>query len=149
PYVRFVIPSIAAGEAQQVSFSVTVNEEATEDDVIKNTAQVYEPTEDEVGQDGAVPEEIWNSDQFEDTNTITHPLDDWVITDHEVDVVSPALAIEKTSDKDVYQVGETGHYTVTVTQTKEDLVAKHIIVKDELQVDCADIQPATLKVYLY
>ena len=111
PYVRFVIPSIAAGEAQQVSFSVTVNEEATEDDVIKNTAQVYEPTEDEVGEDDAVLEEIWNSDQFEDTNTITHPLDDWVITDHEVDVVSPALAIEKTSDKDVYQVGETGHYT--------------------------------------
>ncbi len=147
PYVRFVIPSIAAGEAQQVSFSVTINEEATEDDVIKNTAQVYEPTEDEVGEDGTVPEETWNSDQFEDTNTITHPLDDWVITDHEVDVVSPALAIEKTSDKDVYQVGETGHYTVTVTQTKEDLVAKHIIVKDDLQVDGAEIQPDTIKVY--
>ncbi len=147
PYVRFVIPSIAAGEAQQVSFSVTVNEEATEDDVIRNTAQVYEPTEEEIGEDGAVPEEIWNSDKFEDTNTITHPLDDWVITDHEVDVVSPALAIEKTSDKDVYQVGETGHYTVTVTQTKEDLTAKHIIVKDDLQVDGAEMQPDTIKVY--
>ena len=118
-----MIPSIAAGEAQQVSFSVTVNEEATEDDVIRNTAQVYEPVAEEIGEDGTIPEEIWNSDKFEDTNTITHPLDDWVITDHEVDVVSPALAIEKTSDKDVYQVGETGHYTVTVTQTKEDLTA--------------------------
>ncbi len=52
PYVRFVIPSIAAGEAQQVSFSVTVNEEATEDDVIRNTAQVYEPTAEEIGEDG-------------------------------------------------------------------------------------------------
>ena len=147
PYVRFVIPSIAAGEAQQVSFSVTVNEEATEDDVIRNTAQVYEPTAEEVGEDGTVPEEIWNSDKFEDTNTITHPLDDWVITDHEVDVVSPALAIEKTSDKDVYQVGETGHYTVTVTQTKEDLTAKQVVVKDDLQVDGAEMQPDTIKVY--
>lgn len=147
PYVRFVIPSIAAGEAQQVSFSVTVNEEATEDDVIRNTAQVYEPTAEEVGEDGTIPEEIWNSDKFEDTNTITHPLDDWVITDHEVDVVSPALAIEKTSDKDVYQVGETGHYTVTVTQTKEDLTAKQVVVKDDLQVDGAEMQPDTIKVY--
>ncbi|OUQ68782.1 hypothetical protein B5E53_04440 [Eubacterium sp. An11] len=147
PYVRFVIPVIAAGEAQQVFFSVTVNEEATEDDVIKNTAQVYEPTAEEIGEDGTVPEKIWNSDRFEDTNTITHPLDDWVVTDHEVDVVSPTLAIEKTSDKDVYQVGETGHYTVTVTQTKEDLIAKHIIVKDNLQVDGATIQPDTIKVY--
>ena len=147
PYVRFVIPSIAAGEAQQVSFSVTVNEEATEDDVIRNTAQVYEPVAEEIGEDGTIPEEIWNSDKFEDTNTITHPLDDWVITDHEVDVVSPALAIEKTSDKDVYQVGETGHYTVTVTQTKEDLTAKQVVVKDDLQVDGAEMQPDTIKVY--
>ena len=147
PYVRFVIPVIAAGEAQQVFFSVTVNEEATEDDVIKNTAQVYEPTAEEVGEDGTVPEETWNSDRFEDTNTITHPLNDWVVTDHEVDVVSPTLAIEKTSDKDVYQVGETGHYTVTVTQTQEDLITKHIIVKDDLQVDGAAIQPDTIKVY--
>ena len=147
PYVRFVIPAIAAGEAQQVSFSVTVNEEATEDDVIRNTAQVYEPTAEEVGEDGTIPEETWSSDKFEDTNTITHPLDDWVITDHEVDVVSPTLAIEKTSNKDVYQIGETGHYTVTVTQTKEDLTAKQIVVKDDLQADGAEIQPDTIKVY--
>src|SRR5699024_49151 len=72
-YVRFIIPSIAAGEEQKVSFSVTVNEDVDKNEVIKNVAQVYEPTEDEVGEDGTVPEEIWNSDKFHDTNDILHP----------------------------------------------------------------------------
>src|SRR5699024_5590525 len=59
----------------------------------------------------------------------------------------PKLAIEKTSDKDTYQVGDTGHYTVTVTQTTEDMTAKQVVIKDALQVEGAKIQVDTIKLY--
>ena len=50
--------------------------------------------------------------------------------DEVVDVKGPKLVIEKSSDKDAYQVGETGHYTLVATQTREDCVAKGVIVSD-------------------
>lgn len=50
--------------------------------------------------------------------------------DEVVDVKGPRLAIEKSSDKDTYQVGETGHYTLVTTQTREDNVAKDVVISD-------------------
>ena len=52
--------------------------------------------------------------------------------DEVVDVKGPRLVVEKSSDKDVYQVGETGRYTLAVTQTREDVTADNVIVTDRM-----------------
>ena len=56
------------------------------------------------------------------------------------------MAIEKTSDKNVYGVGETGHYTVKLSQTKENAEAKNVIIEDALQTEGAEILSDTIKV---
>ena len=50
--------------------------------------------------------------------------------DEVVEVKGPRLVIDKTSDKQTYQVGETGHYTLVATQTREDNVAENVIISD-------------------
>ena len=141
-YVTFTIPSIAAGASETVSFTVTVSDQATEDDIIKNVALVQPSTEE-------TPENPWDPDLFVPTNETEHPLDPWVDDEHEVDVDEgiPTLAIEKESDKDTYAVGETGHYTVTTKQTRPDKTAKNIVIKDELQIEGAKILADTIRVY--
>ena len=47
---------------------------------------------------------------------------------------APELKIEKTSDKDVYSLGETGHYTVTVTQTADNATARNVVIKDAMEI---------------
>ena len=146
PYVRFVIPSIAAGEEQNVSFSVAINEDVDKDEVIKNVAQVYEPTAEEVGEDGTIPEEIWNSDKFHDTNMTIHPLDNWVVTEHEVGVGTPDVSIEKKADATVYSVGETIQYTILVSQNTEGATATNAIVEDKDLTEGVDIDYASIQV---
>ena len=56
-------------------------------------------------------------------------------TDDEViEVKGARLTVEKSSDKQAYEVGETGHYTLVVRQTREDNVAKNVYVKDLMDV---------------
>lgn len=43
-------------------------------------------------------------------------------------------------------MGETGHYTLTVTQGKEGAVSKNVVIKDTLKKEGADIQTGTIKV---
>ena len=52
--------------------------------------------------------------------------------DEVVDVKGPRLQVEKSSDRDVYQVGETGRYTLVVSQTREDCAAEGVVVTDAL-----------------
>ena len=141
-YVTFTIPSIAAGESETVSFKVTVSADATEEDTIKNVALVQPSTEE-------TPEDPWNPDLFTPTNEVEHPLNPWVEDEQPVDVDEgiPTLTIEKASDKDTYAVGETGHYTVTTKQTREDVTAKNIVIKDELQIEGTKILADTIRVY--
>ena len=75
---------------------------------------------------------------------------DEVETDHIVKIPekpkdNPALKIEKTSDKRVYKVGETGHYKVITSQTRENLVAENLILKDDLQTEGAKILTETIR----
>lgn len=141
-YVTFTIPSIAAGGSETVSFKVTISDEATEEDTIRNVALVQPSTEE-------TPENPWDPDLFTPTNDTEHPLNPWVEDEQpvEVDNGNPTLTIEKTSDKDVYAVGETGHYTVTTKQTREDVTAENIVIKDELQIEGAKILADTIRVY--
>ena len=51
-------------------------------------------------------------------------------TEHEVEIdkgENPRLIIEKTSDKDTYQLGETGHYTIKVTNDRPKTTAKKVL----------------------
>ena len=88
----------------------------------------------------------WTPDGFVPTNEVKHPTSDWVETEKEVTVDGPEMAIEKTSDKNVYGVGETGHYTVKLSQTKENAEAKNVIIEDALQTEGAEILSDTIKV---
>ncbi len=88
----------------------------------------------------------WTTDGFVPTNEVKHPTSDWVETEKEVTVDGPEMAIEKTSDKNVYGVGETGHYTVKLSQTKENAEAKNVIIEDALQTEGAEILSDTIKV---
>ncbi|MGI6069524.1 MAG: hypothetical protein ACOYBE_03760 [Blautia sp.] len=56
----------------------------------------------------------------------------------------PALKIEKTSDQEQYQPGETGHYQVKVTQERPEAVARNVIITDEISSEGARILPETL-----
>lgn len=51
----------------------------------------------------------------------------------------PTLTIQKASDKTVYNVGETGHYSVLITQTEKDAVARNVLIKDVIQIEGANI----------
>src|SRR5699024_7864829 len=48
------------------------------------------------------------------------------------------------SDKIDYNVGETGHYKLTVRQLREDVIAKQVVITDQLQTEGAYILPETL-----
>ena len=125
-YICFKIGTIPAGKTADAQFTVTVNKDATEDDVVVNTALVHKFEE--------TPENPWTPEKYTPTNTTTHPLDNWVTTTNTVDVKdpeAPQLGIEKTSDKNTYQVGETGHYTVTVTGVQG--TTKDVVISDSLE----------------
>lgn len=65
----------------------------------------------------------------------------------EVKEAAPDMEIEKASDKTEYVEGETGKYTLKITQKNADATAKNVIVKDYFkQADGLEIQKDTLKV---
>ena len=133
-YVAFTIDTLKAGEEKTVSFTVTVNESADKQVANKALVKVTDKDDDT------------DLSSYQETNEVTHPLPSWVEDDNEVTVIAPSLTIQKASDKDVYQVGEVGHYTVTVGQDTENAVAKNVVIKDALQVKGAEIQTATIKI---
>lgn len=140
-YVSFTVPSVAAGASESVSFKVKVADTVTDDDVITNVALVKKADKENPKDPSS-----WTPDSFVPTNEVKHPTSDWVETEKEVTVDGPEMAIEKTSDKIVYGVGETGHYTVKLSQTKENAEAKNVIIEDALQTEGAEILSDTIKV---
>lgn len=66
--------------------------------------------------------------------------------EHEVPVDVPELGIEKSSDKEKYDIAETGHYTVVVSETKEDMTALNVTIKDALETKGASIVEGSIKV---
>ncbi|WP_143786239.1 isopeptide-forming domain-containing fimbrial protein [Olsenella sp. An285] len=66
--------------------------------------------------------------------------------DEVVDVKGPKLVIAKSSDRDLYQVGETARYTLVATQTREDNVAKGVVISDLMdERDVASIVHGSVK----
>lgn len=87
------------------------------------------------------------------TNTAVAKADNAgeVQTDNVVDVVeaTPKLDIEKTSDKDTYQVGESGIYTLTVRQKNKEAAAVNVLIKDAfVQAEGFEIDYESIKVQM-
>ena len=83
----------------------------------------------------------FEQDGFHETNQVVHYVP------YRVQVVAPEITIEKTSDKTEYNVGDTGEYTVIVTQVKENATAIDVHVKDALETEGAKIVADSIRVY--
>lgn len=141
-YASFIISNLAAGSSRTVGFRVKAVD-ASEDDMIVNIAQARETianTED-------FTEATWKSDRFRSTNETVHFLDtQWASDSNMVTIGTPGLTIEKLSDKDSYNVGDTGKYTLTVSQTKQGAVSKNVVISDKLDNEYAEIRKRSIKV---
>lgn len=58
---------------------------------------------------------------------------------------TPELKIEKKSDKTNYSVGDTGHYTVKVTQTADNATARNVVIEDVFDNKKAILDTKTIK----
>lgn len=56
-----------------------------------------------------------------------------------VPIQAPVLHIEKLSDKEIYQVGETGTYQLIVTQLCKDAVAEKVTIVDAIEEDGVEL----------
>lgn len=63
-----------------------------------------------------------------------------------IKIVAPILSIEKTSDQAAYLLGSTAKYTVKVTQTVENAIAKEVSITDLLSNEKAKILKDTIKI---
>ena len=143
-YATFVIASLPAGAEKTVTFQALVKD-APQEEMLVNVAQVRVTRfslED-------MNDDTWTHESFRNTNETVHYTDTrWVKDQHIVYIDGGKLAIDKVSDKANYSVGETGHYTVTVTQRVEGAVARNVVVSDNIQKTGAYIQADSIKAYL-
>lgn len=68
---------------------------------------------------------------------------------HEVQIkngAGPVLKIVKKTDKDLYYIGESAKYTLTVSQERLDATAENIVITDLLNEKGAQLDPDTIKV---
>ncbi|MFQ9749897.1 MAG: hypothetical protein ACLRYY_14170 [Anaerobutyricum soehngenii] len=109
--------------AAKDGFTIETGKDLTEADTIKVTYHAI-PQASSVGKETTNSVLIWGSNAPE------------VLATHRVttDPITPELSITKKSDKSVYSIGETGHYTVVVRQTKKNATAENVVIADAMQV---------------
>ena len=143
-YATFVIESLPAGAEKTVTFQALVKD-APQEEMLVNVAQVRVTRFDIEDMN----DDTWNHESFRNTNETVHYTDTrWVKDQNIVYIDSGKLAIDKVSDKTNYSVGETGHYTVTVTQKVTGAVARNVVVSDNIQKTGAYIQADSIKAYI-
>ncbi len=115
-----------------ITYSASVVDESLAGKTITNVA-VSQPGKDtngdKVKDDPAIP-----SGKGEDEQNVKIKGD------------TPKLKITKDSDKREYQVGETGHYRVTVTNPENGTTATGVIIKDQFDLTGMKILKDTIKV---
>jgi fimbrial isopeptide formation D2 family protein/uncharacterized repeat protein (TIGR01451 family) len=115
-----------------VTYSASVTDSSLAGKTIDNTA-VSQPGKntngDEIKNDPNIP-----SGKGEDEKNVKLQGD------------SPSLKITKNSDKRTYNVGDTGHYTVTVTNPEKGTTAKNVIIKDQFDLTGMEIDKSSIKV---
>ncbi len=115
----------------KVTYDATITDEAALEENLKNTFTAP-----------ATPNT--NGDLIRDDETVPSGGGS---DDEEIPMKKPMLDIVKSSNKQTYKVGETGKYTLKVTQTKDDLTAKNVVVKDTfINQDGMEIDAASIKV---
>lgn len=72
--------------------------------------------------------------------------EDWVEDNNEVSLDKPKLAIKKSSNRVTFKPGETGKYTITVTNKSTTATAKNVVVKDNFNKDGVKIQKSSIKI---
>ena len=72
--------------------------------------------------------------------------EDWVEDNNEVSLDKPKLAIKKSSNRVTFKPGETGEYTITVTNKSTTATAKNVVVKDNFNKDGVKIQKSSIKI---
>lgn len=143
-YATFVIEKLAAGAEATVTFQAKVKD-APQEAMLVNVAQVR-VTKFDIED---MTDETWNHESFRNTNETVHYTDTrWVKDQNIVHIDGGKLSIDKVSDKTNYSVGETGHYTVTVSQKVKGAVARNVIVSDNIQKTGAYIQKDSIKAYI-
>ena len=70
--------------------------------------------------------------------------DDQVVV---MEAVQPALMITKKVDKTTYKVGDICEYQLVVTQTIKDVIAKNIVIEDQLSRNGAKVIKNSIKIY--
>lgn len=83
---------------------------------------------------------VVNTAKAKGSNTKEESQDNTVVVVDE----NPSIDIQKRSDKSYYKVGETGHYTVTVSQTEKGATARNVIIKDQIHAEGVKIVPGTI-----
>lgn len=72
--------------------------------------------------------------------------EDWVEDNNEVSLDKPKLAIKKSSNRVTFKPGETGEYTITITNKSTTATAKNVVVKDNFNKDGVKIQKSSIKI---
>lgn len=72
--------------------------------------------------------------------------EDWVEDNNEVSLDKPKLSIKKSSNRVTFKPGETGEYTITVTNKSTTATAKNVVVKDNFNKDGVKIQKSSIKI---
>lgn len=72
--------------------------------------------------------------------------EDLVEDNNEVSLDKPKLAIKKSSNRVTFKPGETGKYTITVTNKSTTATAKNVVVKDNFNKDGVKIQKSSIKI---
>ena len=68
------------------------------------------------------------------------------VVEKTVKILEPVLKVEKTSDQAAYLLGSTAKYTVKITQTQENAIAKNVVIVDELSNQKAKVVKDTIKI---
>ncbi|MDO4276277.1 MAG: hypothetical protein Q4D16_21620 [Eubacteriales bacterium] len=61
--------------------------------------------------------------------------------------IRPTLVIDKSSDKEMYEPGDTGHYQVKITQTERNAKARNVVIRDVLKDSQAVLIKDSVKLY--
>lgn len=105
-----------------------------------------------VTYEAKINKEPADTNQFVNVATAKGSNTDEVKDDEIVYLKTPVIKVEKESDKDSYQKGETAKYHLTVTQTREDRTAvkdgklTNAVVEDKDLPDGVDIDYDSIKV---
>ena len=132
-YAAFVLPVLHAYETKKAQFSVTVGEEAGDNDIITNTGAVRVPSSEEAPKGVEVPDELFSADGFTDTNTTIHPLSNWAIDDNLVFIIGNPVIPDKESDKESYYVGEKVSYKVSLVNNAKTTPVKELYLDDVVE----------------